>query len=83
MVTKKELYVVANQFYNRTIRKQIENSQALAYCKTEYKDPKECDSYKKQQEIRDIKILPDARFTTSGNRNETKARRELFSTCEK
>lgn len=71
--------VVANQFYNRTIRKQIENSQALAYCKTEYKDPKECDGYKKQQEIRDIKILPDARFTTSGNRNETKARRELFS----
>lgn len=70
--------VIANKFYDRSIRKYITDEEALKCFKAPYRNPQEYEEYKKRQEIRDIKTSTK-RYTSASKRSKVKAQKELFS----
>lgn len=70
--------VIANKFYDRSIRKYITDEEALKYFRAPYRKPQEYEEYKRRQEIRDVKTSTK-RYTSASKRSKVKAQKELFS----
>lgn len=68
--------VIANKFYDRSIRKYITDPEALECLETKYREPEEYEKYKQKQHIRDIKTS-HKRYTSTTKVNKTSARAEL------
>ena len=70
---------IANKFYDRSMRKHVKDEKALQYLKTsEYVDESKYKKYKKETDIRDIKLY-NRKYTTEGSAQESKAKKELFA----
>lgn len=70
---------IANKFYDRSMRKHVKDEKALQYLKTsEYVDESKYKKYKKETDIRDIKVY-NRKYTTEGSAQESKAKKELFA----
>lgn len=68
--------VIANKFYDRSIRKYINDPEALECLEAKYREPEEYEKYKQKQHIRDIKTS-HKRYTSTTKVEKKSARTEL------
>ena len=72
-----ETGAIANKFYDRAIRKYVDDKEALRYLSTKYRKPETYQEQKRKYNIRDVKTS-QKRYTSSSRASETASKKELF-----
>ena len=72
-----ETGAIANKFYDRAIRKYVDDKEALRYLSTKYRKPETYQEQKRKYNIRDVKTS-QKRYTSSSRVSETASKKELF-----
>lgn len=72
-----ETGAISNKFYDRAVRKYVDDEEALSYLSAKYRKPETYQEQKRKYNIRDVKTS-QKHYTSSSRASETASKKELF-----